>query len=262
MISLSSVQLDAWIAALAFPLARILGFVSAAPLWNVAGIPKRTRLVLGLCIAVAITPVLPAMPVVQAGSLKGLALMAEQMLIGLGMGFAVKVVFAGIEMAGDFIGLQMGLGFATFYDPLSSSQTPVLSEFFNLLAMLLFLSLNGHLIYLATLAESFSAIPVGASFLGAGSWRNLAELGGKIFATGLLLSLPLVVALLITNIALAVLTRAAPQLNIFSLGFPVTLLGGFAILAIGMSYLAAPLQAVFELAMQAMLGFAVPGSAR
>ena len=259
MISIESTQIDAWIAAFIFPLARILAFIAAAPLWSTAGIPRRTRLMLGIAITVAIAPSLPSMPSVQPGSLSGLWVMLQQMLIGIGMGFAARIVFAAFDLAGEFIGTQMGLGFATFYDPLSSAQTPVIAEFIGLIALLLFLSMNGHLLYFATLAQSFSAIPVSATPLGAASWLNLAELGSKIFSAGLLLALPVVVALMITNVALAVLTRAAPQLNIFALGFPLTLLGGFIGIAISMNYLATPLQAIFEFAMNAMLGFAVPG---
>ena len=259
MISIDSVQIDAWIAAFIFPLARILAFIAAAPLWSTAGIPRRTRLILGIAITVAIAPSLPNMPSVQPASLTGLWIMLQQMLIGIGMGFAARIVFAAFDLAGEFIGAQMGLGFATFYDPLSSSQTPVIAEFYGLIALLLFLSMNGHLLYFATLAQSFSAMPVGTTPLSSASWLNLAELGSKIFSAGLLLALPVVVALMITNVALAVLTRAAPQLNIFALGFPLTLLGGFVAIAISMNYLATPLQAIFEFAMSAMLGFAMPG---
>jgi flagellar biosynthetic protein FliR len=184
-------------------------------------------------------------------------ILTQEMLIGIGMGFAARILFSAVDLAGEFIGMQMGLGFATSYDPLNSSQTPVISEFLGLIGLLLFLSLNGHLIYVATLAESFSAIPIGPNPLGAASWLNLAQLGGKIFSFGLLISLPILVALMITNIALAVLTRAAPQLNIFALGFPLTLLGGFFALAIGMEYLAVPLQALYELALSSLLGFTV-----
>lgn len=259
MISLSSAQIDIWIAAFIYPLARVLSFIAAAPLWSVAGIPKRTRLILGLGITIAITPGLPEMPQIQPGTLSGLWLLLQQMLIGVGMGFAAKIVFSALDMAGEFIGTQMGLGFATFYDPLNSSQTPVMTEFMTLISLLMFLALNGHLLYVATLAQSFSAIPVSAPPLGAGSWLNLAELGSKIFSAGLLLALPIMVALMITNLALAVLTRAAPQLNIFSLGFPLTLTGGFVALAISLNYLSVPLQALFEFGLSALLGFAVPG---
>lgn len=260
MISLTSAQIDAWIVALIYPLTRILSFIAAAPLWSTAGIPRRTRLILGVAITLAITPSLPTMPTVQPGSMHGLWLIFQQMAIGIGMGFAAKIVFTAVDLAGEIIGLQMGLGFATFYDPLNSSQTPVIAEFLGLMSLLTFLSLNGHLIYLATLAQSFNAIPVSAVPLSADSWLNLVELGGKIFSAGLLLALPIIVALLITNVALAVLTRAAPQLNIFALGFPLTLSGGFIGLIISLNYLAVPLQTLFEFGMSALLGFTVPAA--
>ena len=259
MISISTAQMDAWIAAFMFPLARILAFVAAAPLWSMAGIPRRTRLILAIAITVAITPGLPLMPVVEVASLAGLWILFQQILIGIGMGFAARIVFAAFDMAGEFIGAQMGLGFATFFDPLSASQTPVIAEFMGLIALLLFLSMNGHLLYVATLAQSFTAIPVSATTIGASSWLNLAELGSKIFSAGLLLALPVIVALMVTNIALAVLTRAAPQLNIFALGFPLTLMGGFFAIALSLNYLAVPLQSLFEFSMSAMLGFVIPG---
>ena len=260
MISITSTQIDAWIAAFIFPLARILAFIATAPLWSSAGIPRRTRLILAIAIATAIAPGLPSMPTVQPASLAGLWILLQQMLVGIGMGFAAKIVFTAFDLAGEFIGSQMGLGFATFYDPLNSAQTPVIAEFIGLLALLLFLSLNGHLIYIATLAQSFSAIPVGENPLGAASWLNLVELGGKIFSAGLLIALPIIVALTITNVGLAVLTRAAPQLNLFALGFPITLIGGFLMLAVSLDYLASPMQSIFEFALSAMLGFIAPGT--
>ncbi|MGE5490856.1 MAG: flagellar biosynthetic protein FliR [Actinomycetota bacterium] len=258
MISLTSAQLDAWIAAFIYPLARILSVIATAPFWGSTAIPRRIRLMLGIAVAVGLAPMLPPMPAVSPASGPGIWILVQQMLIGLGMGFAMRVIYSAVDVAGEFIGLQMGLGFATFYDPLSSSQTPVVTEFMDLLALLLFLSINGHLIYVATLAQSFTAIPVSATPLGTGSWLNLVELGSRMFAAGLLLALPVVVALIIANLALAVLTRAAPQLNIMSIGFPITLVGGFVALAMSLNYLATPLQAIFEQGLSAMLGFAKP----
>lgn len=257
MLSITSAQLDIWIAAFAYPLSRILAFVSTAPLWGTGGLPRRLRLMLGLGLAIAVTPTLPAMPAVSPATWQGIGLIAQQMLIGIGMGLAARIIFAAVDIAGEFIGFQMGLSFATAYDPLNSSQTPVISEFLGLINMLLFLAVNGHLMFIATLVQSFYVLPVGQDVLGSASWLNLVELGGKMFATGLLLSLPVIVALMITNLALAVLTRAAPQLNIFALGFPLTLIGGFVALAITMNYLATPLQHMYEFALNAMLTFPV-----
>lgn len=260
MLSFTTAQIDAWLAFYAFPLARALGLIATVPLWSTAGIPRRTRLVLGLAITVAIAPVLPAMPDVAPGSLAGLWILAQQMLIGIAMGFAARVVFSAIDMAGTYMGFQMGLGFATFYDPLEGAQTPVLAEFIGLLSLLLFMALDGHLLFVSTLAQSFHAIPVAPEALSPNSWRNLATLGGKIFSAGLLLSMPVLVALMITNVALGVLTKAAPQLNLFALGFPLTLMGGFVVIGLSLHYLAVPLQEIYDFALQSMLGFAVPAA--
>jgi len=257
MISLTSAQLDAWIAAFVYPLARILALVAAAPLFSNAALPRRIRLMFGLAIALALVPALPAIPPVAPASGSGLLILVQQMLIGFAMGFAMRVVMAAIDFAGEVIGLQMGLGFATFYDPNSASQTPVLSEFLSLIGVLVLLSMNGHLMILATLGESFELLPIGGTALASASWSNLAHGGSVIFASGLMLALPAVTALLITNIALGVLTRAAPQLNLFAVGFPITLIGGFVMLILTLSYLAAPLTDLFEYGLRSMLGYRV-----
>jgi len=255
MIAVTSAQLDLWIASFIYPLTRILALAASAPLWSNAAMPRRTRLILGLAIAIGLSPALPPMPAVPPGSIAGLWIIAQQMMIGIGMGFAARIVYAAVDLAAQFISFQMGLGFATFYDPLSAANTPVLAEFFNLLALLVFLSLDGHLIYIATLAQSFVIIPVSGTPFSVNSWRNLAELGGQLFASGLLLSLPVTIALIITNIAMGVLTRAAPQLNLFALGFPLTLMGGFIVIALILNDLAMPIQAIFEAGLSAMQAF-------
>jgi flagellar biosynthetic protein FliR len=257
MISLTTGELNAWIAAFFFPLARILALLVAAPPFNNDGLSAQVRLVLGLAIAIAITPALPAMPRVDPASGAGLLILAQQMIIGLAMGLAMRLVFSAIDLAGTMISNQMGLGFATAYDPQSESQTAVISEFLGMLALLVFMAINGHLMVIATLVQSFSVLPVGAAAFASGSWLNLANAGAVIFSSGVLLSLPVVVALLITNIALSVLGRVAPQLNLIAIGFPVTLALGFAALIVSLPHLSAPLQQMFDYGLQSMLGFFV-----
>ncbi len=257
MITFTSAQLDAWIVAFFFPLARILGLIAAAPPFSNASIPRRSKLMLGLAISLALVPALPPMPAVSPASGAGLMMIAQQMVIGTAMGFAMRLTIAAIDYAGEVIGLQMGLGFATFYDPDNASQTPVVSNFLSLLGLLVLFSINGHLMILATLAESFKAIPIGGPFVAADSWSNFAHAGAVIFSSGLMLALPIVSALLITNVALGVLTRAAPQLNIFAIGFPLTLIAGFVVLILSLSYLAVPLTELFEHGLRSMLGYFV-----
>ena len=257
MISLTSAELNAWIVAFFFPLARILALLVSAPPFNNTGLSGQIRLMLGLTIALAITPALPPIPPMDPASGQGLLILAQQMLIGLAMGFSLRLVFSAIDMAGNMIGTQMGLGFATAYDPQSASQTAVISEFLGMLSLLVFIAINGHLMVITTLVESFSTLPIGIGILERGSWLNIANAGGIVFSSGVLLSLPIIVALLITNIALGVLGRVAPQLNLMAIGFPVTIVLGFIALMVSMSYLSAPLQHLFEFGLQSMLGYFV-----
>jgi flagellar biosynthetic protein FliR len=148
------------------------------------------------------------------------------------------MIFTSVEMAGDLAGMQMGLGFASFYDPQNASYTPVVAQFLGIIAALLFLSVDGHLYMLAALADSFRDYPIGASVPSAKAFRTMAEWGGSMFSHALQFSLPLIGALLITNLALGILTRSAPQLNIFAVGFPITLAVGFAALMLTIPYLA------------------------
>lgn len=254
MISLSTLQLDAWISAIIYPLTRILALFASAPLWSSAAMPRRTRLVLGLAVAIGLAPALPPMPTIPPASEAGLWILAQQLLIGVGMGFSMRVIYSAIDFAGQFIGMQTGLGFATFFDPMSSSQTAVVAEFMGLLALLTFLSINGHLMYISTLAQSFTLIPVSANPPPAETWLHIAQLGSKIFSSGLLLALPVIVALMITNVALGILTRAAPQLNLFAVGFPITLTGGFLTLGLTLNYLSRPMLDIFQTGLSAMLG--------
>ena len=246
MITVTSAQLDAWIALFFYPLARILGLLAAAPFFNNLAMPRRLRLMTGFAIALALAPALPPMPVVPAGSWTGLAILAQQMLIGILLGFAVRIAFAAIDVAGELIGLQMGLSFAVFYDPQNAAQTPVVTEFFGLLATLIFLAMNGHLLLLSVLAESFTLWPVSAEPFRAEGMGRLVSGAGMIFVIGVLISLPLVTALLIANIAMGVLARVAPQLNLFAVGFPVTMVAGFTVLGLSLPYFGAALDTIFN----------------
>lgn len=255
MISFTSAELAGWIAAFLYPLVRVLGFTAIAPVFNNVAIPRRVRLAVGLAIGLGIAPLAPPVTGVDINSGVGLWMLAREMGIGLAMGFAMRLTFSAIDMAGEQIGLQMGLGFAVFYDPTSAGQTPVIANFLILLATLVFMSINGHLMMIATVAQSFQAIPIAPGFLPAEGWINLALMAKMIFAMGLLLALPVTVALMITNLALGVLNRAAPQLSLFTIGFPITIVGGFVLLMVSLNYLAVPLQRLFEEGLRMMLGF-------
>lgn len=246
MIDVSTAQLDAWIGALMFPLGRLLGLFSSAPVFSNRGVSVRVRLAIGMGVAIAVLPVMPPMPQVPPGSGLGLAIFAQQIFIGIAIGFVMRIVFAAVDMAGALIGMQMGLSFAIFFDPDAGGQTAVLSDFLNLLATLIFLAINGHLLMVDILVRSFEWLPVSTAVVDAGGWGFLARAGITVFSAGLLLSLPIIAILLIANIALGVLTRAAPQLNLFAVGFPITLTAGFIGVLLVMTNFAPVLQSLFE----------------
>lgn len=236
MLTVTSAQLDAWLAAFLWPFMRILGLLIAAPLPGSQRYPVRVKISLAILITIIIAPTLESLPETAPHTVPGVLILMQQLVIGLAMGFLVRLLFAAIDVAGDLIGLQMGLGFAYFYDPRNATQMPVLAQFLGLVAALAFLAMNGHLMVLAALAESFRAIPIAAGLPQAAFWRGLAGLGSAVFHTALLLSLPLIAAMLVVNLSLGVLTRAAPQLNVFAIGFPVTLVIGFGMMIFSLPY--------------------------
>ena len=252
MISFTSAQLDAWLTAFIFPLARIFALLASAPIFNNIAQPQRIRLMAGLVITIALVPVLPPMPAVPAGSWIGFAIIVQQILIGTLLGLTLRIAFAAVDIAGDLIGMQMSLSFAVFYDPQNAGQTAVLSEFLGLFAMLIFLALNGHLLTLSVLAESFKLLPIAATPFSPGGFASFLTWSSVLFSAGLLLALPLITALLIANLAMGVLARVAPQLNIFAVGFPVTLTTGFIVLMFSIPYLGAALERLFDQAFRAM----------
>lgn len=257
MISISSAALNAWIAGLLWPLSRILGLMATAPLFNNRTIPARVKVGLGVLLALIVAPAVPALPETDPMSLTGLLILAQQMIIGLAMGMAMRIVFAAIEMAGEIIGMTMGLGFATFYDPQSAAHSSAISQFLSLVMLMFYLAANFHLMLVSALVDSFTTMPVGAGVFDA-SLEQLVSWGGRIFSAGVQLSLPIVAALLINNVALGVLTRAAPQLNIFGIGFPIAIGVGFIMIALTIPYLAVPIERLLQEGIGMAVRLAVP----
>jgi len=251
MLHIHGNQIIDWINSFIWPLTRILGLIAIAPVFGSAAVPVRIKISLGVMLALIVAPTLQHLPQVDPLSLPGMLILAQQFIIGIAMGFTIQIVFASVDMAGTLISMSMGLGFASFYDPQTRSTTPALSQFLTLVATMLFLSLNMHLALLETLVESFNTMPIGGDLSAKpGIWYHLVSGASEIFSSGVQLSLPMVAALLVTNIALGILTKAAPQLNLFGIGFPITMGVGFIMLFVIMPYLAAPLQKLFVLGVQ------------
>jgi flagellar biosynthetic protein FliR len=245
MLTVSSADINMWIAGLLWPLCRIMALIAASPLLGNSAVPASVKLSLGVMIAAIVAPAVPAWPATDPMSWAGLLIVMQEMLIGLAMGFSIRIIFAAVEMAGEISSLTMGLGFATFFDPTTQGRSSAISQFLSLVATMAFLAVNGHLVLLSALVESFSTLPVSAIPVYGGGFKQLADWGGMIFSVGVQLSLPIVAALLITNVALGILTRAAPQLNLFGIGFPITLGVGLLVIAMTLPYLGMPIQNLF-----------------
>ena len=228
MIELGSAEIGGWISSFLLPLFRIASVLMVMPVIGTQMVPARVRLYMALAITVALAPVLPDMPAVEALSLQVVLLIGEQILIGALLGFSLQLLFHVFVFTGQLVSMQMGLGFASMMDPATGVSVPVLGQFLLMLVTLLFLSMNGHLVTFEVLAESFVTLPVGAGL----PLDNFALLAGRltwVIGAALLLALPAISALLVINIAFGVMTRAAPQLNIFTIGFPMTLIFGMII---------------------------------
>lgn len=230
MLHVNSDQWLQWLSMYFWPLLRVLALISTAPILSERSVPKRIKLGLGLIITFIIAPGLPANNV-TIFSADALWLALQQIMIGIALGFTMQFAFATIRMAGELIGLQMGLSFATFFDPASNLNMPVLARFMDLLALLLFLTFNGHLWLISMLVDTFHTLPIGGEPINTNAFMALTRAGSLIFINGLMLALPVITMLLTLNMALGLLNRMAPQLSVFSIGFPVTLSVGILLMA-------------------------------
>ncbi|NDU85638.1 MAG: flagellar biosynthetic protein FliR [Ferrovum sp.] len=255
VLSVSSDQWNGWIDQFFLPLTRILALIATAPLIGQAAVPLQARLGLGLALTFVIAPGIDPHHGVSLASAEGGLLILEQILVGAVLGFSVNLIFAAVTMAGELSGLQMGLGFASFYDPLHATFQPLIGQFLNILFSLIFLSLDGHLLVIDALADSFRTVPLEpALHLHAQGWHMALALASTLFAEAIRLSLPILAALMITNLALGVLTRAAPQLNLFAVGFPVTLAVGFIVLDFSLPTLPALAERIIRSSLVASAG--------
>ncbi len=249
MLTFTEAQLLAWLSPLFWPFIRVLALFSALPVLGQRSVPARVRVGLALLIVVAAQPSLPPMPDVALDSTLAFVLVVQNLLVGLTLGFAVRVVFAAVEFAGELVGLQMGLNYAGFFDPASGGQVTATGRFFGTLVSLLFIVINGHLLVIAAVVQSFRAFPVAPepfAFLRA---LQPQLWGTEVFALGLWIALPIVAMLLFVNLVMGVISRVAPQMNVFAIGFPMTLGVGL----LGMLFTLPMMEAPFTMALERML---------
>lgn len=252
MLSVTLDQLYGWLAQFLWPFVRVLALVGTAPLFGESSIPARAKVGLAAVFTVAVAPAVGPLPDVSPGSLDGLWLVAQQVLIGIAMGLTMRVAFAAVQSAGEFVGLQMGLSFASFFDPATGANTAVLARLFNIVAMLLFLALDGHLVLMAALVRSFDTLPISAAPLDINGWGVLTEWGAQVIISGLLLALPLIAVLLSINLAMGILNRTAPQLSVFAVGFPISLTVGVVLLMVVLPQTQPFLERLFDSSFQAL----------
>jgi flagellar biosynthesis protein FliR len=239
-IALSTGQLEAWVAQGFFPFARIGACLMVAPMFGARFVPARTRIILAVAITALVVPLIPA-PQIAPFSPQGFVVLFQQLLIGVALGFALQVVFDALGLAGQLLANSMGLSFAFNVDPLRGTSTPALGQLYIILATLTFLALGGHVALIEMLVAGLYGLPIGTSGLGQEGLWSLILWGGQLFAGAIAVALPGITALLIVNLAFGVVSRAAPALNLFAVGFPVSLVVGLLVVLMGI----APMQASF-----------------
>ncbi|MCK9394359.1 MAG: flagellar biosynthetic protein FliR [Methylobacter sp.] len=219
-------QILGQVALFIWPLMRISTMFIAMPLFSIRSVPARVRLILSVAITLVIMPLIPPLPTVEMFSYTGFMTAIAQVMIGLTSGFILQLVFAVVVFAGQGIALSMGLGFSMMVDPQNGQQVPVIAQLYTVTTTLIFVSLDGHLLLIQMLLDSFKTLPIGIDGIDkAGIW-SIIVWSSKMFTGGLLLSMPIIAGLLLVNVIFGVAARAAPQLQIFSVGFPVTLMLG------------------------------------
>jgi flagellar biosynthetic protein FliR len=254
MISLTEAQLVAWFSPMVWPFLRVLAVFTSAPIFSSKAFPVRARIALAFFIAFAAQASLQNQPVISITGPDAMGAVIQQVGIGLAIGFTVRLVFSAIELAGEVVGLQMGLSFASFFDPSLNTQSSAVARFFGHMAAFLFVVMNGHLLVMMAVIKSFDAFPVDQNFLEALKTMKLYTLGADIFASGLWISLPMVGMLMFVNLAFGIVSRVAPQMNLFAIGFPVMLTVGLIGIAATLPMLDQPMMALMERAIEIFAG--------
>lgn len=222
-------QIWMWMMAMIRPGAAMV----VAPVFGAANVPIQIRIILSFMIGlVATNNASFALPTDSAISVGNIIFVMGEVLVGLAMGFSLQLGYASVLIAGATISNAMGLGFASMSDPQTGQSTPVIGQFLTILATLLLLAIDGHLMLLATIVHSYTALPPGYAFLGPELLMGIVQFGGTLFSMGLLIALPVGGALILIQFVMGFLARTAPALNLFAVGIPVTIMAGLVALAI------------------------------
>lgn len=219
---------------------------TAAPVFSARVVPMRAKIGLAFLVALATAATLPVAPVIGVNDPGALGVAVQQIVVGISIGFTVRVVFSAVELAGEVIGFQMGLNFASFFDPTMNAQSSAIARFFGQMTLLLFIVMNGHIMVLMAVSKSFTVFPVDGNFLKALGTMKIYSLGADLFASALWIALPLIGVMLFANLALGIISRVAPQMNIFAVGFPITLVVGLIGIAVMLPMIDQPFLALME----------------
>lgn len=214
-----------------WPFARVTGLLLVAPIIGSSYIPIHIKILIATAITIFVFPLINISSNFDPLTIDGLLLLIQQLLIGITIGVIVQVAFSAVMIAGENIAMTMGLGFAHMTDPVNGITIPVISQLFTIIASLYFIALNGHIALIELLINSFVLLPFDG-LLTSQTFYSVVDWGGRMFVGALLVSIPAVTALLVVNIAMGLMTRVAPQMNIFSVGFPLTMMLGFIFIAI------------------------------
>jgi flagellar biosynthetic protein FliR len=244
-------DLSQWVARLWWPVLRVGGFVASAPVASEATIPGPVKIALSIGLAFILGPLAPVPAGLSVFSGAGALAAVQEVFIGIAIGMVMRLAFEALTFAGQSISMTMGLGFASLVDPAHGAETPVLGQMLTIFGTLIYLAVNGHLALIAALAKSFTTLPIGGPNVDRNLLWSLAVWGARVFETGLLIALPAVIALVIVNLAVGVVTRAAPQLNLYGIGFTITLIGGFLVLIVGLDGLMVGISSLIDSALAA-----------
>ncbi|HYA65157.1 MAG TPA: flagellar biosynthetic protein FliR [Burkholderiaceae bacterium] len=245
----TSNQIAAWTGFVFWPLVRILAMISTVPVLSHRSIPLRAKVAIGVAIALVLAPTIQT-PALQA-TLDAVFFetLVRNILLGVALGFAIRILFSGVELAGQMIGLQIGLSFGGFFNPEATDMDNPVANFVSLLVLLLFLAIDGHLMVLYGLRQSFEVFPIAQASPQALAFEAIAGLGAQVFSIALSISLPVLAVMLLINVVLGVMARVSPQLNLFAVGFPITLSAGMVVLFLLVPHLEAPIRSTLERAL-------------
>lgn len=261
MIVLEDTALYERLAAFFLLTVRLSAMFVAAPFFSASALSVPMRVAFAMAFAFVAVAGINVQPF-DLFSLKGVMLVGQEIIIGAAIGLTVQLAFAAVSMAGEQIATSMGIGFASMVDPQTGAQSPVLTQFMSIMLLLIFLVMEGHHVLLRHIVASYSVLPPGGDFLDPKMFLDLTRAAGLIFSAALIIALPLIAALFFVNIIVGLLTRVAPQMNIFSVGFPLTILVGFVLLTVALPSMSRSIASFLNVASQMTRDVILAGTGR